>query len=170
MSINGLLVQSPKPLGVSSQSNSPLHTPKSSPRKQHIQLHPSPSKMSSSLANLQSDYTNLERSYADLLLHSKSLNREKVQLENEISIKDELLSEQSEKINKFENLLKTMRDEYEKNQELYEKELFYYKELVSDLEIKINKLSNELHKIEEKIKKNPTQMKLLKFLRNINNY
>lgn len=161
--IHGLTTPTSKPLGISSQTNSPISTPKNSPNKKRLQTkmarasstptsaNTSASAMTLSLNNLQNDYNNLERSYADLLLRSNSISIDKLQLEKDLQLKAEIIAEQSDKIVSYESIINSMKVEYGKNQELYEKELFYYKELVSDLELKINKLTKELDSIEPQV-------------------
>lgn len=85
-------------------------------------------------------YLQLERTYTDLLLRNNHLANEKQLLENDLNVKGLTILQQSEKCDNYEIVLQNLKNEYHQNQELYEKEIFYYKELVEELQEKVAKV------------------------------
>lgn len=145
MTLNGPAKSQPKPLGNSSQINTAVSTPpkRSATGKRDLFTAALPSS-SMALSSLQAEYNALERNYADLLLRTNALSVEKHQTERELREKAETIAQQAEKLASYERLLGSLKKEHAKNQELYERELYYYKELVHDVEAKCDKLTAEL--------------------------
>lgn len=144
MTLNGPAKSQLKPLGNSSQINTAVSTPKRSATGKRDLFTAALPGSSMALSNLQAEYNALERNYADLLLRTNALSVEKHQIERELREKAETIAQQAEKLANYESLLVSLKKEHAKNQELYERELYYYKELVHDVEAKCNKLSAEL--------------------------
>jgi hypothetical protein len=146
-------------------ANSPISSPKKEPIRRRLDLSSnspsrrdlhsaSPSRKeppstspgsSTTLNNLQKDYTKLERQHTDLLLKNKDQNREYTQLELELSTKDDQIQEQKEKLLNLEIFIKAIKEESLKHTELLNDEVSAYKELVEDLQMKVIKLTSEIN-------------------------
>lgn len=146
-------------------ANSPISSPKKEPIRRRLDLSSnspsrrdlhsaSPSRKeppstspgsSTTLNNLQKDYTKLERQHTDLLLKNKHQNREYTQLELELSTKDDQIQEQKEKLLNLEIFIKAIKEESLKHTELLNDEVSAYKELVEDLQMKVIKLTSEIN-------------------------
>ncbi|ODV81582.1 uncharacterized protein CANTADRAFT_3675 [Suhomyces tanzawaensis NRRL Y-17324] len=136
-----------KPLKSQRSLNS-LNSPMNSPSRK---LDPSPTRRrkmdqpaTNPLSGLQKEYTQLERKYTDLLLKNNEISADYAQLEQDLFSKDSTIKEQKERIANYETYVRNIQDDYTKNKDLLNKEIYFYKELIEELQFKVKKLNSEL--------------------------
>lgn len=136
--------QSPLASPAKLNNGSPLRKKQTNASNNHSRT---PSATSNLLHSLQKDFNKLERQYTELLMKNNNISNDYTQLEYDISLKNKQLQDQSEKLFNYEKILKNMENDYNKNKELLEQEIFYYKDLIEVLNSRIEKLDNEKQSI-----------------------
>ncbi|RLV86949.1 hypothetical protein JA9_001434 [Meyerozyma sp. JA9] len=97
--------------------------------------------------NIMTDYKNLERQCADLLLRNRRLATDYEHSQRDVAAKNHTITCQTDSIRRLECGVRELRGELSRTKEFYENQIFYYKDLVSQLQVRLKKMSSEIARL-----------------------
>lgn len=97
--------------------------------------------------NIMTDYKNLERQCADLLLRNRRLATDYEHSQRDVAAKNHTITCQTDLIRRLECGVRELRGELSRTKEFYENQIFYYKDLVLQLQVRLKKMSLEIARL-----------------------
>ncbi|KAK6202293.1 uncharacterized protein RJT21DRAFT_1704 [Scheffersomyces amazonensis] len=98
---------------------------------------------------LQSEYSKLERQFADIVLKNNSVQNDFLQLESELNSKSITLQEQNDKLKEYESYIKTIQSDHGKDHDFLQQEIQFYKQYIEELQTKLSTTLTDLKKSQD---------------------